>query len=390
MRKAFQAAAALAAVALVATGCAKPSSSSTSSTGSGTTAAKFTGCMVTDTGGINDKSFNQASWAGMQAAAATSSNITVKYLPSTTTSDYAKNISTFIGEKCGIIVTVGFLMGPATEAAAKANPKQKFAIVDCSYASACLTGTHESNINQLVFNTVQDAFLGGYLAAGMTKTGKVATYGGEKFGTVTIYMDGFWDGVQYYNKQHHTHVQVLGWSEPSQNGTFAGSFTNITAGQTIANTFITDGADIIFPVAGGVGLGSAKAVQTADSAGKNVSMFWVDTDGCVSAATYCKYFDHQRGEGHQRRGEDRRAPRRPRPRWRQLHRHARQRRGRAGAVPRLGEQGPRVSCRPSSTRSSGDHQPARSFPPPRAPCSQGTRQEVTVKLVSVPGNGRGH
>ena len=105
-------------------------------------------------------------------------------------------------------------MGPATEAAAKANPKQKFAIVDCSYASACLTGTHEPNINQLVYNTVQDAFLGGYLAAGMTKTGKVATYGGMKFGTVTIFMDGFWDGVQYYNKQHHTNVQVLGWSEP--------------------------------------------------------------------------------------------------------------------------------------------------------------------------------
>ena len=141
-----------------------------------------------------------------------------------------------------------------------------------------------------MFNTAQDAFLGGYLAAGMTKTGKVATYGGMKFGTVTIYMDGFWDGVQYYNKQHHTHVQVLGWSEPSQNGTFAGSFTNITAGQTIANTFINDGADIIFPVAGGVGLGSAKAVQTADTSGKNIAMFWVDTDGCVSAATYCKYF----------------------------------------------------------------------------------------------------
>ncbi|HUL28305.1 MAG TPA: BMP family ABC transporter substrate-binding protein [Streptosporangiaceae bacterium] len=287
MRKAFQAGAALAAVALLAAGCAKPSSSTTSTT----TTSHFTGCMVTDTGGINDKSFNQSSWQGMQAAASASGGkITVKYLPSTTTSDYAKNISTFIGQKCGVIVTVGFLMGPATEAAAKANPKQKFAIVDCSYSSDCLTGTHEPNINQLVFNTVQDAFLGGYLAAGMTKTGKVATYGGEKFGTVTIYMDGFWDGVQYYNKQHHTHVQVLGWSEPSQNGTFAGSFTNITAGQTIANTFITDGADIIFPVAGGVGLGSAKAVQTADSAGKNVAMYWVDTDGCVSAATYCKYF----------------------------------------------------------------------------------------------------
>src|SRR5690348_15076386 len=251
--------------------------------------------MVTDIGGINDKSFNQSSWQGMQAAAAASGGkITVKYLPSTTPADYAKNISTFIGRKCGIIVTVGFLMGPATQSAALASPKQKFAIVDCSYASFCLsTKPHPpiaKGIKQLVYNTAQDAFLGGYLAAGMTKTGKVATFGGEKFGTVTIYMDGFWDGVQYYNKQHHKNVQVLGWSEPSQNGTFAGSFTNITAGQTITNTFITHGADIIFPVAGAVGLGSAKAVQTADSSGKNVAMFWVDTDGCVSAATYCKYF----------------------------------------------------------------------------------------------------
>ena len=286
MRKALQAGAALAAVALLAAGCAKPSTSSST-----TTTSTFKGCMVTDTGGINDKSFNQSSWEGMQAAASASGGaITVKYLPSTSTSDYAKNISTFISQKCGVIVTVGFLMGSATEAAAKANPKQKFAIVDCSYSSGCLTGAHEPNIKQLVYNTVQDAFLGGYLAAGMTKTGKVATYGGMKFGTVTIYEDGFWDGVQYYNKQHHTHVQVLGWSYPSQNGTFAGSFTNISAGQTIGNTFIHDGADIIFPVAGGVGLGTAKAIQTANSSGKNIAMFWVDTDGCVSAATYCKYF----------------------------------------------------------------------------------------------------
>jgi basic membrane protein A len=286
VRKALQAGAALAAVALLAAGCAQPSSPSTA-----TATPKFKACMVTDTGGINDKSFNQSSWEGMQGAVSGSGgNITIKYLPSTSTSDYAKNISTFISQKCGVIVTVGFLMGSATEAAAKANPNQKFAIVDCSYSSGCLTGTKQSNITQLVYNTAQDAFLGGYLAAGLTKTGKVATYGGMKFGTVTIYMDGFWDGVQYYNKQHDTNVQVLGWSYPSQNGTFAGSFTNISAGQTIANTFIHDGADIIFPVAGGVGLGSAKAVQTANSSGKDIAMFWVDTDGCVSAATYCKYF----------------------------------------------------------------------------------------------------
>src|SRR6516164_3181186 len=285
-------------VSSTASSSAPAASASSSATGSsatgGSASGSFTGCMVTDTGGINDKSFNQSAWQGMQEAAAADSNISIKVLPSSTSADYAKNISTFESEKCGIIVTVGFLMGPATQAAALASPKQKFAIVDCSYTSFCLSTKKNPpiahNIKQLVYNTVQDAFLGGYLAAGMTKTGKVATFGGMDFGTVTIYMDGFWNGVQYYNKQHHTHVQVLGWSEPSQKGTFAGNFTNVAAGETITNTFITHGADSVFPVAGLVGLGSAKAVQTANASGKHIGMFWVDTDGCVSAATYCPYF----------------------------------------------------------------------------------------------------
>ncbi len=274
------------------------SSSSSSSAGTSTSSApaatgsKILGCMVTDTGGINDRSFNASSWAGMQAAAAANPNITVKYLQSTQQGDYALNINTFLTEKCNIIVTVGFLMGAATEAAAKANPTQKFAIVDCSYASGCITGTHEPNIDQLVFNTVQDGFLGGYLAAGMSKTGKVATFGGIELPTVTIYMDGYWDGVQYYNTKHGTHVQVLGWNEQTQKGSFTGDFTNETKGQNLTDTFITEGADVIFPVAGNVGLGAAKAVQNADkTAGSTkVLMEWVDTDGCVSAATYCPYF----------------------------------------------------------------------------------------------------
>ena len=272
------------------------SSSPAAAAGSSSTAAatgtKTLACMVTDTGGINDRSFNASSWAGMQAAAAANPNITVKYLQSTTQSDYTPNINTFIGEKCNIIVTVGFLMGAATEAAAKANPSQKFAIVDCSYATQCLTGTKEPNIDQLTYNTVQDGFLGGYLAAGMTKTGKVATFGGIELPTVTIYMDGYWDGVQYYNSKHGTHVQVLGWNEQTQKGSFTGDFTNQTKGQTLTQTFISEGADVIFPVAGNVGLGAAKAVQSADqAAGSNkVNMLWVDVDGCVSAETYCPYF----------------------------------------------------------------------------------------------------
>ena len=265
------------------------SSAAASSGSSGSASGSFLGCMVTDTGGINDKSFNQSAWQGMQEAASADSKVSVKYLQSTTQSDYVPNINSFLAQKCGVIVTVGFLMGPATEAAAKAHTSQPFAIVDCSYASQCLTGTKESNIDQLVFNTVQDGFLGGYLAAGMTKSGKVATFGGEDFGTVTIYMDGFWDGVQYYNKQHKTNVQVLGWNEQTQKGEFTGDFTNQTKGQTVTQTFISEGADIVFPVAGNVGLGAAKAVQTANSSGGKVSLEWVDTDGCISAPQYCKY-----------------------------------------------------------------------------------------------------
>ncbi len=306
MRRTIPAAAALSVLALLAAACGSSSSggssgsSSPSSSTSSASTASFKGCMVTDTGGIDDKSFNASSWQGMQEAqAAEPSKIAVQYLQSSSSADYAPNISAFIGRKCGIIVTVGFLMAGATGTAASSNASSKFAIVDCALASAsCPTAasgkatTPPKNVDSLVFNTVQDGFLGGYLAAGMTKTGKVATFGGEKLPTVTIYMDGFWDGVQYYNSQHHTHVTVLGWNEKTQSGEFTNSFTNLTMGQTITQQFITEGADIIFPVAGGVGLGAAKAVEDADNAAgsQKVNMMWVDTDGCVSAAQYCKYF----------------------------------------------------------------------------------------------------
>ena len=265
-------------------GASSSASASASSTGTAATTGKFTGCMVSDTGGVDDRSFNAAAWAGMNAAAAANTNIGVKFSTSTSPSDYTPIINTFVSQKCNIIVTLGFAMGDATKAAAKSNASQKFAIVDNTVPG--------SNVNSLVFNTVQDAFLGGYLAAGMTKTGKVATFGGQEFPTVTIYMDGYWDGVQYYNQKHGTHVQVLGWDEKTQKGSFTGDFTNQTKGQTLTQTFISEGADIIFPVAGNVGLGAAKAVQQADaSAGsQKVNMEWVDLDGCISAQNYCKYF----------------------------------------------------------------------------------------------------
>src|SRR5215470_7392317 len=141
-----------------ATSSSAPATSGGTAAGSGSTL----GCMVTDTGGIDDRSFNASAWAGMQAAAKAGSGISVKYLQSTTQADYVPNINTFISQKCSIIVTVGFLMGDATSAASKTHASQKFAIVDVSYTPPL------PNVNALVFDTSQDGFQGGYLAAGMS------------------------------------------------------------------------------------------------------------------------------------------------------------------------------------------------------------------------------
>src|SRR5581483_10656177 len=99
-----------------------PAGSGSAAAGSGT---KTLGCMVTDTGGIDDRSFNASSWQGIQAAAQANPNVSVKYLASTSPSDYVPNITTFFSQKCNIIVTVGFAMGDATKSAAAAHASQK-------------------------------------------------------------------------------------------------------------------------------------------------------------------------------------------------------------------------------------------------------------------------
>jgi basic membrane protein A len=239
--------------------------------------SSFTACMVTDTGGIDDKSFNASAWAGMQKAQS-DGKATVSYVQSKAETDYQTNIAKLEGQNCKLIVTVGGLMADATQAAAKAKASQFFAEVDAA--------GNGKNVQGLQFNTAQGAFLGGYLAAAYSKSGVVATYGGLKIPPVTIYMDGFQEGVNYYNQQKGKSVKVLGWDEKSQKGSFAGSFTDQTKGQTLATNFIGQGADVIFPVAGGTGLGSA---AIAKSGGKAV-VIWVDTDGFVSAPQYGPVF----------------------------------------------------------------------------------------------------
>ncbi|HVA69838.1 MAG TPA: BMP family ABC transporter substrate-binding protein [Acidimicrobiales bacterium] len=253
--------------------------------------SKFKACVVTDTGGINDGSFNQSAYDGLKDAAKADSNISYTYLSSSASTDYAPNINQFISEKCGIIVTVGFLMDTATKNAANAHPNQKFAIVDD--APAVNKGTH---VAALQYETDQAGFLGGILAAGSSKTGVVATYGGENFSAVTLYENGFVAGVRYYDKTYNKKVAVLGWKPPkvacnlnkcAGTGTFVNSFTDQTAGKTDTTAFFAEHADIVFPVAGSVGLGSVAAAKLA---GAGHSIIWVDSNGCIQEKVDCPYF----------------------------------------------------------------------------------------------------
>ncbi|HEY3926092.1 MAG TPA: BMP family ABC transporter substrate-binding protein [Acidothermaceae bacterium] len=240
--------------------------------------------MVLDTGGVDDHSFNQSSWQGLQDANKANANIKISYVSSNTQNDYTPNLNAEVAKGCSTIIAVGGLMADAVKTAAAANPKQQFAEID--------NPSTGPNVYGMQFNTAQGGFLGGYLAASMSKTGVVATFGGLNIPPVTIYMDGFWEGVQYYNKVKGKKVKVLGWDETNQKGgTFDPSTSNpfgdTAGGQAISKAFIAQGADVIFPVAGGTGEGAAIA---AKASGGKVSVIWVDTDGCISDAADCSVF----------------------------------------------------------------------------------------------------
>lgn len=246
---------------------------------------------VTDLGGVDDKSFNASTWAGAEKAVA-DLGVEAKYLESTQQSDYAKNIQQLLDEETDLIVTVGFLLGVDTAVAAKANPETNFAIVDYSYpdcfgtdfveGQTCGSATELSNVLGLTFSTDQAGFLAGYAAAASTQTGKVATFGGINIPSVSIFMKGYEAGVKYYNEQKGTEVEVLGWNTAANEGSFTGNFDSLDDGRSFAESFVQEGADIIMPVAGPVGLGSAAYCQETGSC----KIIGVDTDWTVSSAEY--------------------------------------------------------------------------------------------------------
>jgi basic membrane protein A len=254
----------------------EPTSGGESSSAASEQFPDFKACMVSDSGGFDDKSFNQTSHDGL-VKAAEDMGVQTGEVESQSDSEYADNIAAMVDQNCNIVVTVGFLLGEATEKSAKKNPDIDYAIVDFGYEKP------PANLKGLTFNTAQPSFMAGYLAAGSSESGIVGTFGGLNIPTVTIFMDGYWEGVQYYNEQNGTDVKVIGWDETTQEGSFTEDFENKTKGQNTAQNLISQGADVLFPVAGPAGLGALQAAQDDG----NVRAIWVDTDGCVSAAEYC-------------------------------------------------------------------------------------------------------
>ncbi len=238
-------------------------------------AAEFKACQVTDVGGIDDQSFNATAWKGVQDAEA-QLGVQGSFLESQEQADYERNINAFVEEGCNIIITVGFLLGDATAAGAQANSDTLFTIVDFAYDPTI------PNVLGQVFNTNEAAFLAGYAAAGTTQTGIVGTFGGIQIPPVTVFMDGFFLGVQYYNEQHGTSVEVKGWDPVSQTGLFAGNFESTDDGRRLGEALMEEGADIIMPVAGPVGLGTAAAAQERG----DVYIIGVDADWFVINSQY--------------------------------------------------------------------------------------------------------
>lgn len=199
--------------------------------------------LVTDVGGVNDASFNQSSWEGLQKAAE-DFGVEVNYLESSTDADYVPNIETFIDEEYDLIISVGYMLADATKQAAEANPDCKFAIIDD--ASIDLP-----NVTCLMFRQEQSSYLVGYVAGLMTKTDNIGFVIGMANENMNLFGYGYCAGAIDANPD----ITIQQFN--------ANSFADPATGKTNAGTAITNGADIIFHAAGATGLGVIEACQEA-------------------------------------------------------------------------------------------------------------------------------
>lgn len=206
-------------------------------------ASEFKVGLITDVGGVNDGSFNQSSWEGLERAGE-ELGVTVNYLESATDADYAPNMETFVDEDYDLIISVGYMLADATRAAAEANPDTKFAIIDDSSIDL-------PNVTSLIFHAEQASYLVGYVAGLTTKTNNIGFVVGMTNETMNQFGYGYYAGAKDANPD----VTVQQFN--------ANSFADSATGKTMANTAITNGADIVFQAAGATGLGVIEACQEA-------------------------------------------------------------------------------------------------------------------------------
>jgi len=252
--------------------CGDAPEDETNGSGNEPAASDFLPCIVSDAGGFDDKSFNQLGYEGVEQAA---DELGVDFVDveSNSENDYAPNLESLVAEGCDAIVTVGFALSAATVESATANPDIEYVLIDDA-ADNDFDGTKDAdNIKPLLYNTAEAAFLAGYAAADYTKTGVIGTYGGMEFPTVTIFMDGFKQGADYYAETKGKDVKVVGWN--GKTGSFTGGFEANEAATSTARRIIDQDADVILPVGGPIYQGALTAI--ADS-GKDVVMLGVDAD----------------------------------------------------------------------------------------------------------------
>ena len=199
--------------------------------------------LVTDVGGVNDGSFNQSSWEGLQRAGE-DLGVEINYLESATDSDYVPNLESFVDEEYDLIISVGYMLADATKQMAEENPDTRFAIIDDATIDL-------DNVTCLMFENEQGSYLVGYIAGLMTKTHNIGFVIGMANETMNQFGYGYCAGAIDANPD----ITVQQFN--------VNSFADSASGKTNANTAITNGADIIFHAAGATGLGVIEACQEA-------------------------------------------------------------------------------------------------------------------------------
>ena len=243
---------AVGAVVVLAAGCggsSKSGSSSTASTSGGKNSSILV-ALVSDIGKFNDRSFNQSQKEGLDRAKA-ELGIQTAELQSNSTSDYVPNLTQAVRKKADLIIAAGFLLADATNTVAKANPNLHFAITDYDVKGTPFNG--RKNVMGLTYAANESGCLVGYLAAEMAKKqgGKqiIGAVGGLKIPPVDIWIAGY----QYCAKLFNPQIKVLvGYSQ---------DFVASDKCKTVAENQIAQGAQVLFQVAGGCGLGTLKAAD---------------------------------------------------------------------------------------------------------------------------------